>query len=141
MPVAPLSMFDQTANPIEASGFNPEAGHGLLHQAPAAYMNYLNVVPDLDIRTILPVVIETGIDQFIKPFNQKNFWIFFNPDPENALYDILRWLIVETYKQGGHQFFAAEGINSKQHISANDQLHTMSFYLYLGLIFMVANEK
>ena len=47
LPVDLLSMFDQTANPIEASGFNLEAGHGLLHQTTAAYMNDLNVVPDL----------------------------------------------------------------------------------------------
>ena len=93
-------MFDQTANPIEASGFNLEAGHGLLHQTTAAYMNDLNVVPDLDIRTILPVFIEKGIDQFIQPFNCKSFWILFDPDPENAPYVILRWLIVETYKEG-----------------------------------------
>lgn len=100
LPVDLLSMFDQTANPIEASGFDQEAGHGILHQTTAAYMNDLNVVPDLDIRTILPVFIDTGIDQFIQPLNGKNFWKFFDPDPENALYVILRWLIVETYKEG-----------------------------------------
>ena len=84
LPVDLLSMFDQTANPIEASGFNLEAGHGLLHQTTAAYMNDLNVVPDLDIRTIPPVFIDTGIDQFIQPLNGKNFWKFFDPDPEKC---------------------------------------------------------
>lgn len=100
LPVAPLSMFDQTANPIDTSGFNLEAAHGLLHQTTAAYMNDLNVVPDLDVRTILPVFVETGIDQFIQPFNRKNFRKFFDPDPENAIYAILRHLILETYKEG-----------------------------------------
>jgi len=100
LPVAQLSTFDQTAKTIDASGFNLEAAHGLLHQTTAAYMNDLNVVPDSDIRTILPVFVETGIDQFIQPFNRKNFRKFFDPDPENAIYGILRCLIIETYKEG-----------------------------------------
>ena len=112
LPVAPLSTFDQTANPIEASGFDLEAAHGLLHQTTAAYMNDLNVVPDLDIRTILPVFIETGIDQFIQSFNRKNFRKFFDPDPENALYVILRQLLVETYKEGINSLQQRESIPS-----------------------------
>jgi hypothetical protein len=101
-PEAP-STFDQTINPndpIDASGFNLEAAHGLLHQTTATYMDELDVVPDLDIRTILPVFVETGIDQFIQQFNRKNFRKFFDPDPDDLLYATLRLLIIETYKEG-----------------------------------------
>lgn len=109
-PEAPLSTFDQTTNPgnnpIDATGFKLEAARRLLHQTTTTYMNDLNVVPDLDIRTILPVFVETGIDQFIQPFNRKNFRKRFDPDPDDSIYTILRRLILETYK---------EGINVLQH--------------------------
>jgi hypothetical protein len=103
-PEAPLSTFGQTTNlcnnPIDITGFNLEAAHGLLHQTTATYMNDLNVVPDLDIRTILPVFVETGIDQFIQPFNRKNFRKKFDPHPDDPIYAILRRLVLETYKEG-----------------------------------------
>ena len=101
-PEAPLSTFGQNLgnNPIDITGFNLEVAHGLLHQTTATYMYDLNVVPNLDIRTILPVFVETGIDQFIQPFNRKNFQKIFDPDPDDPIYCILRRLVLETYKEG-----------------------------------------
>ncbi|EDR13057.1 uncharacterized protein LACBIDRAFT_322476 [Laccaria bicolor S238N-H82] len=98
--MAQLSTVDQTVKIIDISGFDLDAAHGLLHQAMATYMNDLNILPDKDIRTILPVFIETGIDQFLQPFNRKNFRKPFDPDPENKIYGILQHLILKTYKKG-----------------------------------------
>ena len=134
-------MFDQTANPIEASGFNLEAGHGLLHQTTAAYMNDLNVVPDLDIRTILPVFIDTGIDQFIQPLNGKNFWKFFDPDPENALYVILRWLIVETYKEGINFLQQKESIPNNIFLLMTNCTPWAFIYTFIWFLWLLMRNK
>ena len=101
-----LSTYNQTTNSntisINASGFDLEAARGLLHQTTATYTNnliHLNVAPDLNMKTILPVFVETGVDQFIQPFNRKNFRKRYDPSREDPMYLTLRGLVLETYRQ------------------------------------------
>jgi hypothetical protein len=99
-PTATLPTFDGTTRPIDASGLDLETARGLLQQTTANYMNDLNVIPDLNVKTILPVFVETGIDQFLRPFNRKHFRRRYDPDPDHPTYSTLRNLILETYKEG-----------------------------------------
>ena len=60
---------------------------------------HLNVVPDLNVKTVLPVFVETGVDRFIQPFNRKNFRKRYDPDHDDPIYLTLRGLVLETYRQ------------------------------------------
>jgi hypothetical protein len=80
----------------DLSGFDVAAARGLLQKTTMAYTQDLHVAPDLDVKTVLPTFIETGVDQFLRKFNRTTLQNY-QLDANNAMYSTLRALVVDTY--------------------------------------------
>jgi hypothetical protein len=96
---APLrqAALHTTLTPIDLSGFDLAAARELLQQTTATYTHDLHVVPDQNVKTVLPTFIETGVDQFLRQFNRTTLRKNYDPDPDNAMYSTLRALVIDTY--------------------------------------------
>ena len=80
-------------------------------------------------------------DQFIQPLNGKNFWKFFDPDPENALYVILRWLIVETYKEGINFLQQKESIPNNIFLLMTNCTPWAFIYTFVWFLWLLMRNK
>jgi hypothetical protein len=81
----------------DPSGFDVATARELLQQTTATYTHDLHVVPDQDVKTVLPTFIETGVDQFLQQFNRTTLRKKYDPNPDKAMYSTLRALVVDTY--------------------------------------------
>lgn len=108
-PLYQAALHTSTLTPIGplASGFDVAAARELLQQTTATYMHDLHVVPDQNVKTILPTFIETGVDQFLRQFNRTTLRKNYDPDPGKAMYSTLRALVIDTYSDNIKQL--AEG--------------------------------
>lgn len=86
----PRRRSDQNAGD-ESSDLDASAALALLRQKKAAMLEGIEVVPDEEIRTVLPVFVRTGIDQYLGLFNRKALFETFWPDRRDPEYLAITW--------------------------------------------------
>lgn len=91
------AVLHSTSMLTEPSAFDAAAARELLRKTTVNYTHDLHVVPDLNVKTILPTFIETGVDKFLRQFNRTTLQKNYDPEPDNAMYSTLRALVVDTY--------------------------------------------
>jgi len=69
----------------------------LLRQKKAIGLEGIEVVPDKEVRTVPPVFMRTGVDQFLSPFNRKALHETFTPDRTDPEYLVLRSALLPTF--------------------------------------------
>ena len=97
----PTSLTSESENQATSIANNGDldrsATLALLRQKKATGLEGIEVVPDKEVRTVPPVFMRTGVDQFLSQFNRKALHENFTPDCTDPQYLDLRSALLPTF--------------------------------------------